>query len=47
MQYQLFYWRKQMNASYEDMMNTPLTLIMQDIEIISLENQYGQKEGVA
>jgi len=47
MSYKLYYWRRAMGMSYEQMEITPADIIFQDLEYINLEKQYKPKEGTA
>lgn len=44
MSYRLFQWREHMHVSYEDMLKTPASVIMDDINMINLENQFKPTE---
>lgn len=35
--YLLYRWRREMNVSYQDMMQTPIDIVLKDIEYISIE----------
>lgn len=39
-QYQLYLWRKKMNVSWSDMLNTPMWVIQQDMEMSNLEAEF-------
>jgi hypothetical protein len=42
--YQMYVWRKQMGIGYFEAMITPMQVIVNDLEMMGLENEYGQKK---
>ena len=42
LKYKLYIWRKKMGISYNEMLKTPAHVIIDDITMISLENQYSK-----
>jgi hypothetical protein len=41
--YQIYVWRKKMKVGWFEAMQTPISIIKQDLEMMSFENKYLQK----
>lgn len=44
LRYQIFKWRREMSMSWQDAMQTPVHVFMQDLHIMSMEAQYLRKK---
>lgn len=41
--YQFYVWRSKMKIDWQTAIETPVQVIMQDLEMLALEKEYGQK----
>jgi hypothetical protein len=44
LKYQIYVWRSKMKVGYFEAMITPMQVIINDLEMMGLENEYGQKK---